>query len=320
MACSFKRNLPWIAVAALLGGLLAGSPARANAPPVVKVLHAGSLITLFQRGIIPAFAGHGYEIQAEGRGSVANANLIKDGLKTPDLWISADDKVAGDLMHAAPNLVNWYATFATSAIVIGYSPKSKFAPALAGAGAGKGSWLEVVTAPGFRLGRTDPAIDPKGYRTIIVNRLAESHYGARGFAARALGADRNDAQIFNDETILIRLENGDLDGAFLYQTEAVSRKLPFIALPAAINLGDPKFAAHYASASVTIEGITRVGAPIGYALTIPRNAANPQGAAALVNFLLGTAQGRGLFKAAGLDLIAPAIVGERSALPAALRK
>ena len=105
--------------------------------------------------------------------------MIKDGLRAPDVFISADDQVMIDLMHAAPDKVSWYLPFATTRIVVAYSPKSRFFSVLDEAAHGKRLWTEVLREPGLKIGRTDPAIDPKGYRTIIVCKLAERHVEPR---------------------------------------------------------------------------------------------------------------------------------------------
>src|SRR5271165_6689169 len=110
-----KRQLQRAAI--LLTCLLTIASAAA-ATNDVRVLHAGSLTTLFQRDIRPAMTRLGFHLEAEGRGSVANANMIRDGLRRPDVFVSADDRVMSDLMRAAPENVAWYIPLAASRIVI----------------------------------------------------------------------------------------------------------------------------------------------------------------------------------------------------------
>ena len=90
---------PFCAALALVAACATSSlvPARAAADQVIHVLYAGSLITPFEKQVVPALAAHGYMVDGEARGSVANANLMRAGLKRPDVFISADTSVAEKL-------------------------------------------------------------------------------------------------------------------------------------------------------------------------------------------------------------------------------
>ncbi len=94
--------------------------------------------------------------------------MISDGLRSPDVFISADaavnDKV---LMTPDKKLTDWYVTFASSAIVLGYNPNSKFKSIFEQVHAGKLAWYEALKTPGLKLGRTDPNLDPKGFAPSI---------------------------------------------------------------------------------------------------------------------------------------------------------
>jgi molybdate/tungstate transport system substrate-binding protein len=310
------------ALAALMGlasfGALLGA-SSADTPPgqVVHVLYAGSLVTPFEKQIVPALAVRGYALEGEARGSVANANMIRAGLKSPDIFISADAGVTEKLLSGADAPIAWYVSFATTRLAIAYSPASPFAARFRDAQAGRVKWYDVLRTPGLKLGRTDPAVDPKGYRTILAMELADRLYHLP-LRERILGADGNPAQILPEETLLTRLEGGDLDAAFVYTVESTTRKLPTVDLPPEIDLGDPKFAARYREVSVTVNGTAHVGEPIAYALTIPKDPPNPQGALAVVRFLLGE-EGRKILDGAGLTLTPLAFHGDLSAVPADLR-
>jgi len=306
------------ALAGACGATLA-SRGRVRADSSVSVLYAGSLVTVMERAVVPALAKRGIAVKGEARGSAALANFIKAGLRSPDVFVSADPRVIDGLMGAAnKDLVAWYAIFATTRLVLGYAPHSPFAPDFAAAAAGRKKLTDVLLSPNLRLGRCDPAIDPKGYRTILAAKLMEADDGPPGFAAKLLGDDRNAAQIFPEETLLARLETGDVDAAFLYATESVARKLPAVELPVTANLGDASQAAHYATVSVTVDGVKHAGAPAAYALTIPSAAPNPDGAAAFVAYLFSKA-GTALLEASGVTTQHPVVRGDRSAVPAAVR-
>ena len=53
----------------------------------------------------------------------------------------------------------------------------------------------MLRAPGIKIGRTDPDVDPKGYRTILAMELADKLYGLP-LRESILGDDHNPAQIF----------------------------------------------------------------------------------------------------------------------------
>ena len=56
----------------------------------VFVMYAGSLVKIFENVIGPAFQNEsGYSYVGEGKGSVQVSNLVKDGFRTPDVFVSA---------------------------------------------------------------------------------------------------------------------------------------------------------------------------------------------------------------------------------------
>ncbi|MBC5804021.1 MAG: substrate-binding domain-containing protein, partial [Candidatus Eremiobacteraeota bacterium] len=224
-----------------------GRPHGVRASEPLSVLYAGSLVTPMERSVAPALAKQGIDFRGEAKGSLALANLIAGGLRQPDVFISADPKLIDGLMEGAQPLARWEITFATTRLVVGYARGSRFADDFQRVARREKKIGDVLLEPGLRLGRTDPALDPKGYRSIIATKLLARGGGPPDLARRLLGAERNPAQILPEETLLARLESGDVDAAFLYATEAIARNVPFAELPVSANLGDPEQAAHYAS-------------------------------------------------------------------------
>lgn len=257
----------------------------------VSVLYAGSLVNVMEQKVGPAFAkatGYGYE--GYGAGSSAVANAIKGKLKQGDVFISASPAVNKTLMGGANgSWVSWYGEFATAPLVIGYNPKSKFASAFK-----TKPWWDVLQSPGIRIGRTDPTLDPKGELTIQFMQRAGKILKLPDLETKTLGSDENSAQIFPEQTLLGRLEAGQLDAGFFYSIEAQEAGIPFVAPPLGKN---------YAAI---------------YTVTILRNAPNPAGALAFVQFLLGS-QGTAILKADGFGLLDQgAIGGNKSAVPASI--
>jgi molybdate/tungstate transport system substrate-binding protein len=100
----------------------------------------------------------------------------------------------------------------------------------------------------------------------------------------------NPAQVLPEETLIGRLQSGQLDAGFFYSTETADAKIPALTLPPAIA---PKAV---------------------YTVTILRDAPNDAGAERFVTFLLGN-DGQNLLKEYGLTLQKMEIAGDANAVP-----
>ena len=251
-------------------------PALAQAAPV-RVLYAGSLVRLMERGIGPAFDRPGETFEGFPGGSKALVNQITAGLRPADVFISANPALNAGLGAR----VRWYVGFARSPLVIGYNPNSRFAAPFA-----RHPWDEVLAQPGIRIGRTDPALDPKGVLTVrLLDRAAQVEH--RPDLARTILAH---SEILPEETLVGRLQSGELDAGFFYSTETADLRIPAVTVAPAIALE-----ANYTAAILT-------------------DAANPGGAADFVAFLLG-AKGQALMHEHGLATTTPQVTGETAAVP-----
>ena len=63
---------------------------------------------------------------------------------------------------------------------------------------------------------------------------AETFYKIPGLSQRVLGAPENPAEVLPEETLVGRLQSGQLDAGFFYSTETADAKIPAIALPAGL--------------------------------------------------------------------------------------
>lgn len=323
-----RRGLAFQVVAVLLAllatGTLAGcatSGGAGDAKGKVNVAYAGSLVNLMEHKLGPAFArATGYTFEGEGAGSTALANQIKSKLISPDIFISASAAAYTPLQGAANgNIVRWYVTYATTSMVIGFSPKSQFAAQLEAAASGQTPWYQALETPGLRLGRTDPKLDPKGVNTLYTLQLAERYYTQPGLSQKLLGDAENASQIFPEEELVARLTAGQLDAGFFYLNEVKDAGLPYITLPSQINLGDAALASSYHAASyVDASGVTHHGGPIAFSITIPSTVRNEAGAEAFVTYLLG-GSGKSALAADGFTVTPPKLTGDASALPASLK-
>jgi molybdate/tungstate transport system substrate-binding protein len=282
-----KLLLGWTVVAAALGC----AQARAAGDDTVNVLYAGSLVNLMERGIGPAFEKEtGLHFRGYAAGSNKIANEIKGQLRRGDVFISASPKVNLGLMGASNgNHVAWYVNFAESPLMIGYNPQSRFANDFK-----TKRWDQVLQEPGIRIGRTDPKLDPKGAFTVEMMKKAAEFYHQPDLVEKTLGSPENPAQVLPEETLVGRLQSGQLDAGFFYSTETSDLKIPAVS-PA-----------------------SEVQEKASYTLTILGDARNPKGAERFVEFLLSQ-KGREMLTEHGVDVVKLKVAGDAQSLPASLR-
>jgi len=241
----------------------------------VDVLYAGSLVDLMTKDVGPAFnTATGYTFTGYSGDSGSLANEIKGKTQQGDIYISANpSKDVGLEGEANGNWVSWYATFATSPLVIGYNPSSKFAHDLL-----TEPWYDVVTQPGFLLGRTDPATDPKG--VLAVSALDDAAAAHNLPALKQLGTES--ADVFPENTLVGRLQAGQLDAGFFYGVEAAASNIKTVPIP-----------------GPALEAV--------YTITVLNNAPHQAAAQAFLTYLLSPA-GAAVLKAQGLALTTPPTV------------
>lgn len=289
------------------------------AQPTVSVLYAGSLAAVMEKGVGPAFVkATGYGYQGEAQGSLGGAQMIRDHLRTPDVFISADPLVNLQVLMGPHNgsMVKWFTVLASSQLVLAYSPQSKFVAKFQDAAAGRIPWYEVLETPGVRFGRGDPSIDPKGYRTLWLFDLAGKYYG-REDIPKLLGAPMNPAQVFPEIVLLARVESGQFDAGIFYKHEILVHRLPYLELPAQINLGDPHFSKLYGQESYITKDEERItGAPILFTITIPEAARHRDAALAFVRFALAS---QDMLRQFGFGVVDHSVGGNGNDVPAELR-
>jgi molybdate/tungstate transport system substrate-binding protein len=285
--------------------------------PTVVVHHAGSFGAVI-RDLAPAFEqASGWQVEPHGGPALALGYSILDGESRPDVFISADAEVNRVLMGPrGRDLVRWYVHLAGQAMVLLYSPASRFLAALDAAAAGTRAWHTVVREPGFRLLRGDAERDPGGYRAVFIAQLAERHHDLPGFAAEMLAQSATRDPFGGD---IEAFRAGSADGLLAYRTSALLQALPHAALPPEVDLSAERLADWYAQAEYrTPRNEIIRGTPIRYSATIPTNAARPEGAQLFVRFLISEA-GRAAMAARGFEPLPPLLVGATDAVAAALR-
>ncbi|MGB7799100.1 MAG: extracellular solute-binding protein [Pseudonocardiaceae bacterium] len=266
------------------GGGTAGTSTGPKGP--VKVLYAGSLVNLMEHSLGPKFEqASGDTFQGFSAGSSALATQIKGKVRQGDVFISASPTVNADLQGPANgNWVPWYVKFASAPLVIGYNPNSKFAADLKSK-----PWYQVITEPGFKLGSTDPKVDPKG--KLAQQALTD---GAKIYSDPALPAAAQQNITVLPETELVgRLESGQLDAGFFYSNEAGEQKIQTTSLD-------------------------QVHLAATYTVAVLNMAPDPAPAADFVQYLVSPA-GEELLKEDGLTVLPLALYGDPAAVPPALK-
>jgi len=238
----------------------------------VEVLSAGSLDTLMTKAVGPAFhEATGYTLVDTSGGSGTLASDIKNKVYVADVFVSASPTVDATLEGAKNgNWVSWYADFATSPYVLGYYPKSKFAKDLQTM-----PWYRVITMPGFRLGRTNPAQDPGG--VLAVKALEETATAEHLPALKKLATETSDE--YSEDAEEAGIQNGQLDASFMYEADANSQSSPFVKLAGVSLAGD-------------------------YTIAIVKDAPHLAAAEAFVRFLVGPS-GHAELKADQFGVVSP---------------
>lgn len=287
--------------------LLAGAgcgPASEGITGELTVFNAGSLAYPV-RELLSAFAREhpGVVPRQESSGSLEAARKLTELGKIPDVLAVADYNVITKLL--VPRFATWHVTFASNAMVLAYSDRSTGAAEISGE-----NWWRILLRPAVRWGSSDPALDPNGYRTLMVMQLAERHYREPGLGGR-LTAARDPRFVRPSEAQLLGLvQAGELDYAWSYRSLAITAGLRWVELPPEIDLSDASRAPSYAEATVRLPGARREsadsvefrGEPIVYALTIPLGASKPETALAFTRFVLSPA-GREILTKAGFRVL-----------------
>jgi molybdate/tungstate transport system substrate-binding protein len=268
------------------------------------VFNAGSLAKPFS-DLLRAFAARtpGVVPAQENSGSLEAARKLTDLGKIPDVIGVADYGVIAKLL--IPTHATWYATFARNSMVLIYTDESTGADEINGR-----NWWQILLRPGVRAGRSDPALDPNGYRALMVFQLAEKFYRQSGLAARLERAFPPKYIRAKEAELTGLVQAGELDYAWSYASIAKTAGLPYVVLPPEIDLSDPKLADWYVQAALRLPGASRAGKdsvefrgePIVYALTIPKAAPHPRIAQAFVRFVF-TPEGQAILESNGFALV-----------------
>lgn len=266
----------------MAGGIAvtAARNARAQSLVPIEVAYAGSMGAMMNAGVAPAVAHSlGLTLHGRGQGAFGLARLIIAGSIRPDVFISVTPGPMQLLLGAG--LAAEGIPIARTEMVLAYSPQGTLAAGLARA---TQPWWQLLEQKGVRFGRTDPLTDPQGVNVILMMRLAARYYHEPRLADRILGPVLNPAQIFPEPEVMARLQAGQLDAASAYKTQPAALGLPFVRLPAEVNLGDARLESAYEHVEVRIGGHVHRPSPLVFYAAVLRKAAYPARAARLVTW------------------------------------
>lgn len=306
IAASF-RALPIALTATLLTSACAREDAAADRTLVV--FNAGSLARPIRAALDTFAARHDVTIEQESAGSLETARKLTELGKIPDLVALADAEIFERLL--VPAHADWYAHFARNRMVIAYTDRSRHSDVIS-----TENWWRVLQRPDVEVGRSDPDLDPNGYRTLLVLRLAERHYDEPGLEERLL-ARAPPRNVRPKESDLVGLlEAGEMDYSWSYESMARAAGLRYVQLPPQVDLGEPARADEYRAVAVRVTGRTPGdtlefrGEPIVYGLSIPRAAPHRELAERFVGWLFSP-DGREVLRRARLDALDdPVVIGE----------
>ncbi len=285
-------------------------------PDYLVVFHAGSLSVPFSE-VAQRFMSENprWRVALEASGSVMAVKKITELGRTCDVIGVADYRLIPDWLMEE-GYASWYAVFASNKMVIAYTEKSRYADEI-----NETNWYLVLNRSDVVIGRSDPNLDPCGYRALLVMELAAKYYGNPAINKSLW---EHEQTIIKPKMIdlIADLEAGAIDYLFSYYSEAVSKGLKYIELPDEINLGNWEYRELYASVNVTIlkHGIPTVvkGWPILYGVAVPNNAPHYEQGIRFVEILLSQ-EGHDILERCGFVVLPKAYVPDVEEVPPQLR-
>lgn len=287
----------------LLGACAGDAP-----PQTLVVFNAGSLARPLKAALDSFAVRYKVRVEQESAGSLESARKLTELGKIPDVIALADaDVFPGYLM---PAHVESYVTLARNRMVVAFTGQSRGQAEIT-----RENWPAVLSRPDVEVGRSDPELDPNGYRTLMVWQLAEQLRGEPGLARR-LEARAPARNVRPKEADLVGLlQAGEYDYIWSYESMARGIGLQWVMLGDSVDLSDPALASIYARAQVTVRGasegtrITFTGKPIVYAFALPIDAPHRSVAERFAAFLLSE-DGKAILRRAGLEALdEPEVVG-----------
>jgi molybdate/tungstate transport system substrate-binding protein len=298
------RSIRTLSCLFLLGVAACGGESRGR----LVVYNAGSLARPL-KAVLDTFARReNVLIDQESAGSLESARKLTELGKIPDLIALADADVFPG--YLVPTHVQQYVEFARNRMVVAYTDRSRGAAEIT-----PQNWPTVLTRGDVEVGRSDPELDPNGYRTLMVWQLAARVFGAPDLEGRMMERAPSRNVRPKEADLIGLLEAGELDYIWSYESIAKAMNFRYVMLGDSVDLSNHDLAEFYANASVRVRGatagtsVTFTGKPIVYAFAVPTNAPHAEIAGRFAAFFV-SAEGQAILRREGLDALAtPRVVG-----------
>ncbi|AFQ44221.1 extracellular solute-binding protein [Desulfosporosinus meridiei] len=265
---------------------------------ILKILHAGALRKpVVECAKLLQEARPELNVELESYGSRACARQVREG-KVVDILALADPMLFAELL--GPEYIDKYYIFANDQIVLAYNEFSR--------GSGEINalnWFDILLREEVTFGRSNQHLDPCGYRTLMVWQLSEQYYGRPGLFNQLDQMCRGNLIYPKSYDLASDVLVGKLDYGFEYLCVVNQFGLRYLTLPEKINLSNPAYVDYYSQSTVSLQGknsgemITIPGAPIEFAIAIPKNAENPEPAKDFLDLILSK-QGQQILEECGL--------------------
>ena len=273
-----------------------------NSENKIVVFHAGSLSVPF-KSIIDEYNKENPEVEifVESSGSLAAVRKVVDLEKDCDILAVSDYLVIENLI--IPEYASWNYVFAANEMVIAYKASSKRSASITSE-----NWYETFQNSDVIVGRSEPNVDPCGYRSIFLFKLAEKYYKKDNLAS--ILVTKSETVIRPKEVdLLALLETGNIDYLMIYKSVALQHNLKYIELPDEINLSNPEFESHYNQVSTEVDGSTpdekvRIsGSAILYSFCIPKKVSNYTNAISFLSFIANPEKGGKILLDEGMSVV-----------------
>lgn len=338
-----------VIVAAVSGALyyhMQQSSQSATKPITLTVYAAGSLavpFTQLQNQFQSAYPN--ITVQIKFAGSVGLMKEIMANASV-DVFASADWSIIPQMY---PNYASFDIGFALNQMALVYNNQTL--SYLHISQINDTNWYKILAMPNVKFGFSDGNLDPAGYSALMVMALSNIYYHQNVFQNLVENytniklVQKNSSSYvelptttqlqFNTSKIMIEpketdllpaLESNEIQFLWIYKSDAVQKKLPYLQLPDALNMGSTNASIiqnYYSKVSVYVgynsssQKLIKCR-PIIYGITIPSKAQHLWAAEMFIKYLLES-NGQKIMANAGQTPIFPAYANNISNIPAVLK-
>ncbi|MDQ6736296.1 MAG: substrate-binding domain-containing protein, partial [Gemmatimonadota bacterium] len=160
---------------AMMGAMTAclGACAAREGRATIAVFNAGALALPLRQALDSFARRNNVEPRQENAGSVETVRKIVELGRIPDVVALADTALFSTMMGG--RLASPVTVLGRTRLVLAYTGRSRYADQVT-----TDNWMDLTTRDGVEVGRSDPSLDPAGYRALIAMRLAEAFYRRPG--------------------------------------------------------------------------------------------------------------------------------------------